>query len=427
MEYAFIYILLILLILGVPVAFSLLGSILVFSIVSGQEFLMASLSERLFAGISQFPLLAIPMFILSADIMNKSGITKSLINLSYALLGRLPGSLAQVSTLANVMFAALCGANSASTAAIGGIMIPEMIKKNYPRGYATALTVAAGIIGTIIPPSVIIIIYSFIMSTSIPALFAGGIIPGVCFGLGLMIYNHFFALKHGLFDPDATFSWRALLKAFKEAGFALMVPVIILGGIFMGIATPTEVGAAAALYALVVGVFFGDLKIKEIPGVFISAAKTSSTVLIIVGSALVFSYMMSISQLPVKLSNIILGVFSDKISLLLVFNILLLILGMFVDATAAILLVGPILIPALMRLGVHPVHIGVITIVNLSIGALTPPFGTALFVGASIGQISIENLFKNLFPMFLIELGLLLLFTYVPEFTLFLPRLLGLI
>ncbi len=426
MEFSFIYILLILIVLGVPIGFSLIGSILLHTVITGQLFLLGSLAERLFAGIGQFPLLAIPMFILSANIMNHSGITKSLINLASALLGRMPGSLAQVTTLSNVMFSALCGANAASTAAIGGVMIPEMVDKKYPRGYATALAVATGIIGTIIPPSVIIIIYAFIMRTSVPALFAGGVVPGVVIGFGVMAYNYWYAKKHDMHYDQTDFSWRRLGIALKESLLALMVPVIILGGIFFGIATPSEVGAVAVLYAVIIGVYFGDLKWKDVPRIFIDSAKTASTVLFIVGSALVFSYMMNISQLPAKVSAAILGVFSDKIALLLIFNILLIVLGMFVDATAAILLVGPVLIPTLFRFGVDPVHIGVVTIVNLSIGAMTPPFGTALFIGSAIGKISIEKLVVSLIPFFVIEFGLLLLFTYVPELSLFLPRALGL-
>ncbi|MFV0606270.1 MAG: TRAP transporter large permease [Niabella sp.] len=424
----FIVILLGMLLLGVPIGLSLLGSTFFYLEISNQQNFLSIVPMNFYKGMSSFALLAIPMFILAAEIMNASGITRSLVRFSTIFLGRLPGSLAQINIASNVLFAALCGSGAASVSAIGGMLIPEMEKAGYRRDFATAVTASSAVIGTIIPPSIIMIIYGFVMQVPVEALFAAGIIPGVLFGGALMLYTFIYARRHNLPTNNEKLTPKEVLSAFKDAFWAVLTPVIILGAIFSGKATPTEAAALAVSYSLFVGlVITRKLKLKAMFPMAVKAAKTSASLLLIVGGAFVFSWVLSLSQLPVKISQFLVGSVDNVYLMLLIFNLLMLILGMFVDATATVLVLGPIIVPALIAMGVDPIHVGVIFCVNLSMGNITPPFGTCLFVGSAVGQVPIERLFRRIIPFLAVQIGVLMIITYVPIFSLALPKLLGLL
>ncbi|MDC7233919.1 MAG: TRAP transporter large permease [Spirochaetales bacterium] len=427
MIYGFLILLFILFCLGTPIVTSLIASAFSYGFFTGRFHFTGIIPERLFTGMTSFSMLAIPLFVLSAEIMNKSGITSSLVQFSLIIMGKKKGGLAQVNTSVNVMFAALCGSAAASVSAIGKMLIPAMEENGYDREQATAVTVASAIIGTVIPPSILMIIYGFIMQVSVGALFAGGILPGLFLGALLMLYNSYYARKNNIPVHKQKYSIRDFLLALKEASWALATPVIILGSIFSGMATATEAAALTVLYTLIVGLFIKkSIKLSDIVPICIDAAKTTSQLLLLVGSAIAFSWVMGLSQIPANLSRNIVAFFPNALSLFLIFNITMLILGMFVDATATVLISGPIFVPALVAMGVHPVHIGIVFVVNLSIGAITPPFGSCLFVGSRIGQVRFEALIKRVLPFLGIHLFSLLIITYVPVLSLWLPRLLGL-
>jgi tripartite ATP-independent transporter DctM subunit len=427
MIYAFLILLAVLFCIGTPIVTALIASAFSYGYFTGNVHFVGIIPERLFNGMTSFSMLAIPLFVLSAEIMNRSGITSSLIKFSLIGMGRRRGGLAQVNTSVNVMFAALCGSAAASVSAIGKMLIPAMEENGYSREQATAVTVASAIIGTVIPPSILMIIYGFIMQVSVGALFAGGIIPGLCLGAALMIYNNIYARKNNIPVTTERHTPKEFLLALKEASWALATPVIILGSIFTGLATATEAAAMTVLYTLILGLAIKrTLKLKDLIPICIDAAKTTSQLLLLVGAAIAFSWVMGLSQIPVRLSQNIVALFPNMYSLFLVFNLTMLVLGMFVDATATVLISGPIFVPVLMALGAHPIHIGIVFVVNLSIGAITPPFGACLFVGSRIGQVRFEDLIRKVLPFLVIEIAVLLIVTYIPVLSLWLPKLLGL-
>ncbi|WP_018388897.1 TRAP transporter large permease [Ancylobacter sp. FA202] len=403
------------LILGVPVAFGIalaaLGAILY------QGYPMALFGQRLFTSVDSFPLMAIPLFMLAGSLMGHGGITRRIINLALALVGNIRGSLAHVVTTSGVIMGGVSGSGVADVAALGSVMIPEMKKRNYDAGFSAALVASSGSLALILPPSIAIIIYGVSNQASIGDLFLAAIAPGIVIGLGFALYSYFYAVRHG-YPIEGRVSGAEKWKRFKEASWALMMPVIIIGGIRMGVFTPTEGGAVVAVYAFLVGLFvYKEFTLADIPKICIEAAIATAVIAAIIAATSLFGWLLTNARLPQTIAGAILGLTENKILLLLLINVMLLVVGMFLDSGPAILLMTPILGPVAAHLGVDPVQFGLVMVINLTIGLLTPPVGTALYLASSISGVPVMKLSKAMLPFIGIMLVVLALVTYVPGFT----------
>ncbi|HSG55270.1 MAG TPA: TRAP transporter large permease, partial [Paracoccaceae bacterium] len=381
----FLPVFLVFLLIGFPVVFGLVFAPGILLYLNGQERDIALLYRNVYTGMDSFPLMAIPFFMLAGELMNRGGITMRLVEFSQALMGHLRGGLAHVNILSSMLFAGLSGSAVADTSALGSMLIPAMEKQGYTRRFAAAITAASSVIGPIIPPSCIMIIYAYVMGESVAALFLAGIVPGVLVGVGLMLMVKVMADKYDFPVASAKTTWGERGQASLRAFFPLMTPVIILGGILGGVFTPTEAAAVAAAYALIIGLFvLKTLKLREIPDVLMRASMTSAIVLLLVGAAMAFKTVVSLSHAPEQLAAAILGLSDNPLILLFLINILLFIVGMFLDAGPAIIILGPILGPIFTSMGVDPVHFAIIMSVNLTVGLATPPMGLVLFVASSV-------------------------------------------
>lgn len=424
----FLPLFLIFLFVGVPVFFAMLFAPGLILWLIGQERDIAFLYRNIYNGIDSFPLMAIPFFMLAGELMNRGGITQRLVDFAQVMMGHFRGGLAHVNILSSMLFAGLSGSAVADTSALGSMLIPAMEKNGYSRRFAAAVTAASSVIGPIIPPSGIMIIYAYVMGESVAALFLGGMIPGILVGVGLMLMTAYMARKHGfpVLSKRASFDERA--RAGGRAFLPLMTPVIILGGILWGVFTPTEASAIAVAYALLISIFvLKTMEWKDLPGVLIRASLTSTVVLLLVGAAMAFKAIVGLSHLPELLAGWVLSLSSDPLILLFLINILLFIVGMFLDAGPAIIILGPILAPIFVDLGVHPVHFAIIMSVNLTVGLVTPPMGLVLFVASSISGVKVESLAKTILPFLAVEILVIFLITYVPAISMFVPTFFGFI
>ncbi|SHH82844.1 TRAP transporter large permease [Cognatishimia maritima] len=484
----FLPVFLIFLTIGLPVFFGLLAAPGILLWMNGQEKDITLLYRNLYNGMDSFPLMAIPFFMLAGELMNRGGITIRLVEFSQALMGHLRGGLAQVNILSSILFAGLSGSAVADTSALGSMLIPAMEKQGYTRKFAAAVTAASSVIGPIIPPSGIMIIYAYVMGESVAALFLAGIVPGIMVGVGLMVmvrltadrYNlppakrvvltginlgpleYWFSfvlvrLNIGLLlaqfvplgaEATSTAKWLAYLGGIlvthglmlglrrvvnhdfrmvcKRAVVPLQTPVLILGGILAGVFTPTEAAAVAVAYALIVA--FGVLRtmsFKDLPDVLIRAGITSAVVLLLVGAAMAFKTVVSLSHAPEILAEFILSLSENPLVLLFLINLLLFIVGMFLDAGPAIIILGPILGPIFIDLGVDPIHFAIIMSVNLTVGLATPPMGLVLFVAAAVSREKVETIAKAILPFLAVEIAVIFLITYIPAISMTVPRLTG--
>lgn len=403
------------LLMGLPVAFGIALAGLVGILYQG--FPMALFGQRLFASVDSFPLMAIPLFMLAGSLMSHGGITRRIINLALALVGNIRGSLAHVVSISGVTMGGISGSGVADVAALGSVMIPEMKKRNYDAGFSASLVACSGSLGLIIPPSIAIIIYGVSTQSSIGDLFMAAIAPGLLIGFLFSVYSYFYALKHG-YPVEGRVTGAEKWRRFKEASWALLMPIIIIGGIRMGIFTPTEGGAVVAVYALFVGlVVYKEIKLSDIPTICIEAAIGTAVITAIIAATSLFGWLLTNAQLPQAIANAILSLTENRTLLLLLITAMLLVVGMFLDSGPAILLLTPILAPVAAQLGVDPVQFGLMMVINLTIGLLTPPVGTALYLASSISGVSIFKLSRAMLPFWGIMLAVLLLVTFVPEFT----------
>jgi tripartite ATP-independent transporter DctM subunit len=407
---------------GVPVVFSLIFSSAAGFIINGQYHFNAILPQRVFAGINQFPCLAVPLFMLAGEIMNQGAITKSLVRLSNALMGHLRGGLAHVNILSSILFAGLSGSAVADTSAIGSLLIPAMEKDGYTTRFAAAVTAASSIIGPIIPPSLIMVIYSHVMETSVAAMFAGGFLPGVVMGGCLMVTTVLLSKKYDFPKRDKMAPPKEIATAFTGAILPLLTPIIILGGILGGVFTPTEAAGVAAFYALMLAMGVSrTLKFKDLPIIFKQSALNAAAVLFVVGASVAFGWIATISQIPHKLGVFIAEMNAPVWVIILGMILVLLIIGMFLDAAPAIMIMGPILAPVAMELGIHQIHFAVLMCVVATVGLATPPMGIVLFLAASMTDTSVETLAKELLPFIATHIVAILLVAYIPALTLAIP------
>jgi len=412
--------------IGVPVVFALAFGPLVGFIVEDRWTFLHMLPQRLFVGINVFPLLAIPLFVLAGELMNVGGITQRLVDFSQKLVGHLRGGLGHVTIVSGTVFSGISGSAVADASAIGSILIPGMAKEGYHRSYAAAITAATTVLGPIIPPSIIMVIYAYIMQLNVAALFAAGCIPGLIIGIGLMLANYVVARQRKYPVAERRAPAREVLASLKGAIWALIAPFLILGGILGGVVTPTEAAAAAVVYALLVSLFVTrDLPIGELPNILYRTAVISSAILLVVGTATIFAWLTSLSGFTNSLGQTLFGLTRDPYLILFIVNMILFIAGMFLDAGPAILILGPILGPTLAQLGVDPLHLAIVMCVNLSLGLATPPMGLLLFVVSAISRVTVLEISKQMLPFYLVQISVIFLITYVPEVALWLPRVLG--
>ena len=426
MSLSYFWIFIFLMAAGMPVVFALLiGPGLSLAIEGDSEFHKALLS-RLYSGMDSFPLMALPFFILAGQLMNSGGITTSIVNFSQAMIGHVRGGLAQVNILSSVLFAGLSGSAVADTSALGKIFIPAMSKNGYSRSFAAAITAASSVIGPIIPPSGIMILYAFIMNVSVAGLFAAGLVPGLLISVGLMVVTSIVSKRRNYPVANRRSTWRERGTAFRKTALALATPVILLGGILGGIFTPTEAAAVAAAYALVVTLFLTrTLRLKELPGIFIESALQSGVILLLVGASVVFAWIITVSGLAGMVAGGMMSATDNVYLLLFLCNLFLFFVGMFLDAGPAILILGPVLGPLFVAMGVDPIHFAVVMCVNVTVGLATPPMGLVLFVSASVSGDKIETIARQMLPFLAVEVAVIFLITYFPALSMTLPRLLG--
>lgn len=407
---------------SVPIAISL-GTASAIAIYFASDMPIVAIIQRLFSSMDLFPLMAIPFFILAGSLMESGGISKRLINFASALVGQLQGGLAAVAVVTSLFFAAISGSSPATVAAIGSILIPAMIAKGYHKDFAAAVQSVSGSLGVIIPPSIPIILYGVTAEVSVGDLFIAGILPGLLIGLSLLIAVLIFSKLKG-YKGGSSFTFKEQLLAFKEASLALFMPVIILGGIYGGIFTPTEAAVVAVFYAFFVGFFvYKELNLKNLMGIFTKSALTTSIIMIIIANAGVLGWILTRERVPQLVAESFLQFTESPILFLILINVLLLFIGMVFETAAAIIILAPILAPIAVMVGIDPVHFGIIMVVNLAIGMVTPPVGVNLFVAAPIADTSLERLSRAVLPFFLILIVNVLVISFVPSISTFLPGL----
>ncbi len=410
--------------LGVPIAFAIgLATLATFLLLFPFDQSVFIIAQQMASGLDSFTLLAIPFFILAGNIMNRGGIARRLIEFAKVLGGQFPGALAHVNILANMMFGSISGSAVASAAAVGGVMSPLQRKEGYDPGFSAAVNIASCPTGLLIPPSSTFIVYSLITGgTSIAALFVAGYIPGILMGVSLMLVAGIIAKKRG-YPVAPRPSLREVAEKTLNAVLPLGLIFIVMGGIVGGVFTATEASAAAVVYTLFLAlVWYREIGIKDLPGVITESAVTTSIVLLMIGCSIAMSKAMAFSDIPYTVSDALLALSDNPIMLLLIINLALLVVGTFMDMTPALLIFTPIFLPVVQDLGIDPVHFGVMMTFNLCIGICTPPVGSALFIGCSVGEVSIAKVLKPMLPMYAVLVSLLMLVTFIPQLSLWLPE-----
>ncbi|UOQ49239.1 TRAP transporter large permease [Gracilibacillus caseinilyticus] len=419
----FFVLLLVLVFTGMPMFMAIASSVL-FMLLFVNGIPAETVVQRMFSGLNQFPLMAIPLFILAANIMSRGGISKRVIALTNSLIGKVPGGMSVSVVLACLFFGAISGSSPATVVAIGSMMLPAMLKKNYPESFATGLIGSTSSLGIIIPPSITMIVYGAVTGTSVGELFIAGLSAGIVFAVVFIAYCIFYGKKYQLIS-DEPWSVRQILLRTKEALWGLGIPIIIIGGIYGGLFTPTESAGVAVIYAFLISMFvYREMKWKELFDVFVDSGKTTATVMIILASASVLSWYLTVEQITVQVTEFMTGLTENKIVILLLINIIILVAGMFLDGSSLIVILAPLFYAIGVSYGIDPVHLGVIMTVNSAIGMFTPPFGLNLFVLMGISRQSLLKLSKGMVPFIVISIIVLIIITYIPTVSMFLPNLL---
>jgi len=409
--------------IGTPVAWSIAISALLTIVVSIPMLpAVTTIAQRMATGLDSFALLAIPFFVLSGQLMTHGGIADRLIGFAKTLVGAFPGGLALINIIAAMLMGAIAGSAMASASAMGSILGPEMEKEGYAKEYGAAVNITSATIGLIIPPSNVLIVYSLASGgVSIAALFLAGYIPGILTGLFLMIVAGIWAKKHN-YKTFGRSSFKQIFKTFIIAFPSLLLLFIVIGGIVAGFFTATEASAIAVFYTLILGFVYKEIKVNDIPKILLESAKTSAVVMLLIAASMSMSWIMSYENIPQNLSDFLLNISDNKIVILLIINLILLFVGIFMDMTPAVLIFTPIFLPVVTTLGIDPIQFGIIMVLNLCIGLCTPPVGSVLFVGIGIAKTSIEKVIRPLLPMFFVMILALILITFIPQLTLWLPQ-----
>lgn len=417
--------LVILLVLSVPIAVALgLASLITVGFTSAIS--LQTFTQTMIQGLNSFALMAVPLFAFAGDIMAKGGISRRLLNVTELFFGKCTGGLGVVSIVTCMFFAAISGTGSATVAAIGLIMIPEMVRNGYDKSFAGALVSTAGTVGVIIPPSVCMVVYAVAAGVSVTGMFMAGIVPGMAVGIALIIYTMIVSKKRGYTGVKKDYTFKEGIKIVIDAIPALLVPVIILGGIYKGIFTPTEAAAIAALYGTIVSLFiYKEVKISDLKDIAYNSCLICATVLVIIGISKGFGAILTVTQAPVIIAEFILGITSNEILILILINVLLLVVGTFMETNASIVILTPILLPVVKELGINPIHFGIIMILNLSIGFITPPLGANLFMACQVSDIKFDDIVKAIIPWIFVMIIVLMIITFIPEISLWLPKIMG--
>jgi|TARA_B110000037_G_scaffold182565_1_gene210318 tripartite ATP-independent transporter DctM subunit len=417
-----------LLLLNVPVAYSI-GIATTLSLLLNIDNLpgITTIAQRMTTGIDSFALLAIPFFVLAGEIMKQGGIANRLINFAKSLVASLPGGLAYVNVLASMLFGAISGSALAAASAIGSVMTDRMEEEGYPRTFSASVNITSSTTGLLIPPSNTLIIYALASggTASVAALFIAGYLPGILVGLAIMGYIAFVAIKKG-YPKGKRSTVLEIWTYFRKAFFSLLMLFIVVGGIVAGIFTATEASVIAVLYAAVLSLIYGDMKVKNFPAILLSSGKTTAVVMFLICTSMAMSWLFSFEGIPEMISSFLLEQLNNKFAIFLAINVILLIVGTFMDMTPAVLIFTPIFLPVVTALGMDPVHFGIVIVLNLCIGVCTPPVGTLLFVGSGVAKVSVTNVIRPLLPFLAIMVIVLMLISYIPEISMFLPRLFGL-
>lgn len=415
----------ILLLLNVPIAVCLGAAAVIAMGVDGGTSLMA-VPQAMFTSVNSFSLMAIPFFILAGNVMASGGISKRLVNFANLLVGGIKGGLSMAAILASMIFAAISGSCPATTAAIGSIMLPEMEKNGYETDFSAATVAAAGTVGQVIPPSVPMVTFCVLGGCSVGTLFMAGILPGILMGVVMMVISYIYAVKHKVVPVREKKTLKEILHVLVDSIWAILMPVIILGGIYSGIFTPTESAAVAVIYGILVGAFvYRDLKLKDIVKILNDSAAGTAVIMLIMATAGAFSWILTSERIPQLIATTLLGLTSNKYVLLFLFNIVLLIAGCFLNPSAAVILLTPIMLPVLTAVGVSPYLVGIVMIVNLAVGQITPPVGSCLYVACNIAHIKLEPLVKAILPYLIALIATIFVITYVEPISLAIPQLLG--
>ena len=423
MVWMMILLLFILFLCGVPITFSLGVASLVGLLLMDVPLLV--IAQRLWTAVDTFTLVAVPLFILAGDLMSRGGISRRLVDFAQALVGHLTSGLAMVAVVACMFFAAVSGSAVADAAAIGGLLIPTMIAQRYHPTFTASLVAAAGTIGPIIPPSIPMVLYGSMTSTSIAMLFAGGFIPGVLMGVSLMAYSFHIGKQRSYKGREQRATLTEIIRGFLNAFLAMLMPGIIIGGIISGIFTPTESGVVAVIYALILSLFvYRELDWRELPSIFYETGLLTGKILFILGTASIFSWILTVQGVPQQVAATVTSLRLGWVGTLLVINLILLVVGTFIDTISALLIFTPILLPLATSVGVDPIHFGIIFSVNLTIGMITPPVGVVLFVTSAIAKLTIREMMRDLTPMIFLLIGVLAVITFCPALVMFVPNLL---
>ena len=414
--------LLILLLLGTPVFVALAGSALI-AIVGFTEFPLMIEVQRMFGGVDKFSLMAVPFFILAANVMKTGGIAQRILNWAQTMVGHLRGGMAITTEIACMFFGAVSGSSPATVVAIGGLTYPKMIEQNYPKSFTTGLITSSGSVALLIPPSISAIVYGSVTGASVGALFMAGLGAGIIYGIIYLIYCYWYARRHDIpRAPKASVKER--LKATKDAAWALGVPIIIIGGIYAGVFTPTEAAGVSAVYAVLVSLFiYREMSLKQLWDCCVASAGTTAQVMILLAAASIFGYVLTVGQVPQMLSSLIVDANLNWVGFLLMVNVLMLIEGMFIDGSSAIIITAPLLYNAAIGLGIDPIHFGVIMVANASIGMFTPPFGLNLFVAQPVTGNKMSTIMKGVLPYVAISVVALMFITYIEPISMFIPNL----
>jgi tripartite ATP-independent transporter DctM subunit len=418
----------VLLLLKVPVAYSI-GIATALSLLLNIDSMpgLTTIAQRMTTGIDSFALLAIPFFILAGEIMKRGGIANRLINFAKSLVASLPGGLAYVNVLASMLFGAISGSALAAASAIGSIMTDRMEKEGYPRTFSASVNITSSTTGLLIPPSNILIVYALASggTASVAALFIAGYLPGILLGFAIMGYIAFIAISRG-YAKGRRATIFEVWTYFRKAFFSLLLLLIVVGGIVAGIFTATEASVIAVLYAAVLSLIYGDMKTGDFPEVLLSSAKTTAVVMFLICTSMAMSWLFSFEGIPEMISTFLLEQLHNKFAIFLAINMILLLIGTFMDMTPAVLIFTPIFLPVVTTLGMDPVHFGIVIVLNLCIGICTPPVGTLLFVGSGVAKVSVTQVIKPLLPFLAIMVIVLMLISYIPEISMFLPKLFNL-
>ncbi len=408
--------------LNVPLFVTLSLSSILYMLVSGQSFLIQSMAPRIFAGMNSFPLLAIPLFIVTGDFLSSGKISDTLLDLANSLVGSIKGSLAIVTIVSCMFFGAVSGSAVATASAIGSVVAPEVDKMGYDKKFIAAIIAAAGPLGILIPPSIPMVLFGAVTGTSIAALLLAGIGPGVLFGLILIIYSYIYARRKN-YVSQINFSFANVIDKLKKAFWALLSPVIILGGIYSGIFTPTEAAAIAAIYSLFVGMcVYRSIKLKDLHKLLLKSSITNATIMIITASIILFNWVLARERIPQLLTNTVINYIHSPLAFLFFAIIVILIAGMFIDIPAAIILLAPLFMPMVRNFGINPVYFGGLIVAGLAIGLITPPVALTLYVSSMVTGVSVNKLIKEIIPIVIIMIIGVVILIFVPDIIMFIPK-----